>query len=138
MLGQQPAFNRSTAKLFNWNFHSLEVVFRWRDTHLQVSDKLFRFDQIEVNDFEILLIDVTFYLYHVQKLALNVLIKNIKKIQSGSGLDLCVYFMIGATRRIKIYIAERQVSVETAWLIVSGPRSTRQGSLLGGADPGIQ
>ena len=34
---------------------------------------------MEVNDFEILLIDVTFYLYYVQKLVFNVIIKN-KKI----------------------------------------------------------
>ena len=34
---------------------------------------------MEVNDLEILLIEVTFYLYHVQKLVLNVLIKNMKK-----------------------------------------------------------
>ena len=34
---------------------------------------------MEGDDLEILLIDVTFYLYHVQKLVLNVLIKNIKK-----------------------------------------------------------
>ena len=33
---------------------------------------------MKVNDFEILLIDVTFYLWHVQKLAFIVLIKNEK------------------------------------------------------------
>ena len=37
--------------------------------------KLFRFDNMDVNCFQILLIDVTFYLYHVQKVVLNVLIK---------------------------------------------------------------
>ena len=31
-------FNPSTAKLFNWNFHSLEVVSRWCDSQLQVSE----------------------------------------------------------------------------------------------------
>ena len=31
-------FNPLTAKLFNWNFHSLEVVSRWRDPQLQVSE----------------------------------------------------------------------------------------------------
>ena len=35
---------------------------------------------MEVNDFEILLIDVTFYLYCVQKLVFNVIIKNKKNI----------------------------------------------------------
>ena len=32
------AFNPSTAKLFNLNFHPLEVVSRWRDPQLQVSE----------------------------------------------------------------------------------------------------
>ena len=47
------AFNPLTAKLFNLNFHPLEVVAssEW---------KLFRFDNMEVNCFQILLIDVTF------------------------------------------------------------------------------
>ena len=31
------AFNPLTAKLFNWNSHPLEVVYRWRDTQLQAS-----------------------------------------------------------------------------------------------------
>ena len=38
--------------------------------------KLFRFVKMEVNRFQILLIYVTFYLYHVWKVVLNVLIKN--------------------------------------------------------------
>ena len=42
------------AKLLNWNFHTREVVSRWRDPQLQVIKLL------EVNDSEILLIDVTF------------------------------------------------------------------------------
>ena len=29
---------RFTAKLFNWKFQPLEVVFRWRDPQLQVSE----------------------------------------------------------------------------------------------------
>ena len=33
-----PTFNPLTAKLFNLNFHSLEVVSRWRDTQLQMSE----------------------------------------------------------------------------------------------------
>ena len=43
--------NTLTAKLFNLNFHPLKV-----------SEKLFRFDKIEDNRFQILLVDVTFYL----------------------------------------------------------------------------
>ena len=56
--------NPLTAKLFNLNFHPLEVVSRWRDPQLQVSENnlLFRFDKMEVNCFQILLIDVIFYL----------------------------------------------------------------------------
>ena len=30
--------NRLTAKLLNWNFHSFEAVFSWRDPQLQVSE----------------------------------------------------------------------------------------------------
>ena len=51
----------SIANYFNWNFHSLEVVSCWRDLQLQEL-KLSKFDKIEVNSFEILLIDFTFYL----------------------------------------------------------------------------
>ena len=58
-------FNPLAAKLLNLNFHALEVVSRWRDPQLQVSVKLFRFAKMEVNCFQILLIDVTFYLYHI-------------------------------------------------------------------------
>ena len=47
----------------NFDFkHILEVVARWRDPQLPSEWKLFRFDKIEVNDFQILWIDVTFYL----------------------------------------------------------------------------
>ena len=46
-----------TAKLAHLNFHALKVV------SCASSDwKLFRFDKIEVKDFEILLISDTFYL----------------------------------------------------------------------------
>ena len=55
-------FNPLTAKLFNLNFHPLEVVSRWRDPQLQVSKNYVRFDKMEVNKFQILLIDVTFIL----------------------------------------------------------------------------
>ena len=65
-------FNPLTDKLFNWNFYPLQVVSRWRDPQLQVSENYSRFDKMEVNDFEILLVDVTFYLWYVLKLAFNV------------------------------------------------------------------
>ena len=56
------SFNPLTAKLFNLDFHPLAVVSRWRDPQLQVSENIFRFDKVEVNSFQILLVDVTFYL----------------------------------------------------------------------------
>ena len=56
----------------------------WILTHLKLclassEWKLFRFDKMEVNDFKILLINVTFYHYHVKKLVFNVLIIKWKK-----------------------------------------------------------
>ena len=36
--GEAQHFNPLTAKLFNWNFHPLEVVSRWRDPQRQVSE----------------------------------------------------------------------------------------------------
>ena len=59
-----PGVNPLTAKFFNLNFHPLEVVPRWRCRWSTTSSewKLFRFDKMEVNCFQILLIDVTFYL----------------------------------------------------------------------------
>ena len=47
-----------TAKLFNLNFHPLELV----DRELQVSENYSDLTKMEVNCFQILLIDVTFYL----------------------------------------------------------------------------
>ena len=38
VLGVKFVFNALTAKLFNLNFHPLEVVSRWRDPQLQVSE----------------------------------------------------------------------------------------------------
>ena len=35
---RQLGINPLAAKLFNWNFHPLEVVSRWRDSQLQVSE----------------------------------------------------------------------------------------------------
>ena len=53
--------NPLTAKLFILNFHPLEVdadaIHNWSSEW-----KLFRFDKMEVNSFQILLVDVTFYL----------------------------------------------------------------------------
>ena len=39
-------------KLFDCNVHPLEVAPRWRDSQLQVSEKLFRFVKVEVTGFE--------------------------------------------------------------------------------------
>ena len=49
------SINPLTAKLFNLNFHPLEV-----QVSVNYSDL-----KMEVNCFQILLIDVTFYIYHV-------------------------------------------------------------------------
>ena len=54
------AFNSLTAKLFNLNFHPLEVDSRWRDPQLQVSENYSDLTKLGVNCFQILLIDVTF------------------------------------------------------------------------------
>ena len=54
--------NPLTAKLFNLNFHPLEIVSRWRDPQLQVSENYSDLKKMEVNCFQILLVDVTFYL----------------------------------------------------------------------------
>ena len=54
--------NPLTVKLFNRNFHPLEIVSRRRDPQLQVS-KNSHLTKMEVNSFQILLVDVTFYLY---------------------------------------------------------------------------
>ena len=35
--GDGEALTPKNAKLFNWNFHLLEVVSRWRDSQLEVS-----------------------------------------------------------------------------------------------------
>ena len=56
--------NTLTSELFNWNFHPLEVVSRWRDSQLQVSENNSSLTKCIGNDFELFLIDVTFYLQH--------------------------------------------------------------------------
>ena len=38
--------NPSAAKLFDWNFHPLEVVSRWRDPQLQVGENYFIWQKI--------------------------------------------------------------------------------------------
>ena len=43
--------NPLTAKLFNWNFHLLEVVSRWRDAQLQVSEHYSDLTKMEVSSF---------------------------------------------------------------------------------------
>ena len=64
MVTQSPQKGNSLYdKLFNWNFQPLGVVSRWRDPQLQLSEKLFRFDNfIVVNNLKILLIYVIFFL----------------------------------------------------------------------------
>ena len=57
--------NPLAAKLFNLNFHPLEVVSRWRDPQLQVSENYSDLKKLEVKKFQILLINVTFYLKRV-------------------------------------------------------------------------
>ena len=39
-------FNPLAAKLFNWNFHPLEVVIRWRDPQLQVTKNYLYFNSV--------------------------------------------------------------------------------------------
>ena len=54
-----PEVDPLVAKLFNLNFHPLEIV----DRPTSSSElKLFRFDKMEVDCFQILLIGVIFYL----------------------------------------------------------------------------
>ena len=57
--------NPLTAKLFNLNFHSLEVSVSLTRSITSSDWKLFRFDKMEVNYFQILLIDVTFHFQYV-------------------------------------------------------------------------
>ena len=59
-LQRWPNINPLAAKLLNWNFQSLEVVSRWRDPQLQVTENYSDFTKMEVNCFQILLIDVIF------------------------------------------------------------------------------
>ena len=56
-LMQIPIFNPLTAKLFYLNFQPLEVVSCRRDPQLQVGENYF-----DLNSFQILLFDVTFYI----------------------------------------------------------------------------
>ena len=73
-------FNPLTAKLFNFNFHPLEVVSRWRDPKLQASENYSDFDQMDVDYFQILLIKATYYIQYVWKLIWHMLKKKWKKI----------------------------------------------------------
>ena len=54
-------FNHLAAKLFNLNFHSLEVVSRWRDPQLQVGENYSDLTKWRSILFQILLVYVTFY-----------------------------------------------------------------------------
>ena len=53
--------NSQIKKCFNCNFHSLEVVSRWRDLQLQVSKNYSDLKTMGVNYSQILLIDATIY-----------------------------------------------------------------------------
>ena len=55
-----------TAKLFNWNFHPLKVVYRWRDPQLQMSKNSSDLTKWRSTIPNFLLIDVTFYLHYVK------------------------------------------------------------------------
>ena len=55
-------FNSLSAKLFNLNFHPLEVVSRWRDQQLQVSENYSDLTKWRSTLFKFVLVDVTFYL----------------------------------------------------------------------------
>ena len=73
-------FNPLTAKLFNFNFHPLEVVSRWRDPQPQASENYSDFKKMDMDYFQILLIKATYYIQYVWKLIWNMLKKNVKKI----------------------------------------------------------
>ena len=88
------AFNLRQAQLMiypiNRQIIQLEFSPTWSCVSLTRSTtssewKLCRFDKMEVNCFQILLIDVTFYLYHVQKVVLDVLVKNENLNICGTG-----------------------------------------------------
>ena len=57
-----PYFNPLAAKLIIWNFHPLEVVSRWRDPQLQVSENYSDFTKCRLTIFKFLLSYVTLYL----------------------------------------------------------------------------
>ena len=64
-------FNPLTAKLFNLNFHSLEVVCRWRDPQLQVSE-----NYSDLTKWRSTVFKYCWLMSHFIKVVLNVLIKN--------------------------------------------------------------
>ena len=74
----QLVFNTVTAKWLILNFHPLEVVSRWRDPQLQVGENCLDLTKWSSAIF-ILLIDVTFYIWHVQTLICIGLIKKKRK-----------------------------------------------------------
>ena len=57
--------NPITAKLFNLNFSPTWSCVSLTRSPTPSEWKLFRFDKIEINTFQILLVDFTFYLYHI-------------------------------------------------------------------------
>ena len=77
--------NPLTAKLFNLNFHPLQVVSRLRDPQLQVRENYSDLTKWMSTFFQILLVDVTFYLSYIWNVVLNVLIKNENPNICGTG-----------------------------------------------------
>ena len=62
MSEEYPLYNLFTTKLFNLNLTRSTTSDEW---------EIYRFDEMEGKDFEILLIGFTFYLCHVQNLVFN-------------------------------------------------------------------
>ena len=56
------SLNPLPVKLFNLNFHPLEVVSRRRDPQLQVKENYSDLTNLEVEKFKIVLLNITFYL----------------------------------------------------------------------------
>ena len=70
--------NPLIAKLFKWNFHLPEVVSRWRDPQLQVSQNYSELTKWKLTIFICCWLVSRFFLLHVQKLV--VLLKNAKTV----------------------------------------------------------
>ena len=76
--------NPLTAKLFNWNFHPLEVVSRWRDPQLQVSENYSVSTKWSLIVFKYCWL-MSHFIFNMVLVVLNVLIKNKTPNISGTG-----------------------------------------------------